>query len=391
YILAHSEHHLVHDGWSFNTFLHELLVLYRAFMHNQPSPLPDLPVQFVDFVHWQRQLAASDMAREQLAYWTERLAGSPSLLQLPTDHPRGNIQTFRGEALRIELPPELCEQLRACCRREGCTLYMAMLAGFFTLLYRYTEQEDICLGTGIANRRSRDAEQLIGMIINTLVLRTDLSGNPTFRDLLARVREETLGAYEHQDIPFEKVVEVLRPERNLSYNPFFQVIFGFHDSPLDSLELPDLELTLEEGLSNGSAKFDLNLIVIPRSEQAMDARQRMRDTGITMVWEYNTDLFEHATIERMIAAYQMLLENLCSDAAQRIADVPLLTARERERQLIEWNATALVSADNGYLYQLIEARAHLAPEAIAIEYRGERISYRGLNERANHWRITCAA
>ena len=211
YILAHSEHHLVHDGWSFNTFLHELLTLYRAFLEQQPSPLPELPVQFVDFVYWQREWAASEMARRQLAYWTGLLAGSPPLLQLPTDRPRRSVQTFRGSAFRIELPEALCNQLRASCRREGATLYMVMLAGFLTLLYRYSGQEDICLGTGIANRRSREAEQLIGMIINTLALRADLSGNPTFRDLLARVREITLGAYEHQDLPFERVVEALQP------------------------------------------------------------------------------------------------------------------------------------------------------------------------------------
>lgn len=383
YLLTHIEHHLVHDGWSFNTFLHELLLLYRAFSEHQISPLPELPVQFVDFVYWQRQWVESERGREQLAYWTAQLAGSPPLLELPIDHPRPHIQTFRGNVFRVALPPRLCEALRACCRREGFTLYMVMLAAFLALLSRYTGQEDICLGTGIANRRSREAELLIGMLINTVVLRADLSGNPTFRDLLARVRTLTLEAYEHQDLPFEKVVAALRPERDLSYNPFFQVIFGFHDSPLDALELPGMELNLTEALSNGSAKFDLNLIVIPRAEQMVAASPQEKNADIILLWEYNSDLFEAATMQRMLAAYQMLLEGVCTNVRQRIADVALLTPEELRQQLVTWNETGLALPVTASLQQMIESWAWQAPATNALEYRGEQISYQTLNQRAN--------
>lgn len=383
YILTHVEHHLVHDGWSFNTFLHELLTLYQAFVTHQPSPLPDLPVQFVDFVYWQRHWAESEMAHKQLSYWKERLANSPPLLELPADHPRPSMQSSHGNVLRIALPPQLCVRLRACCREEGCTLYMLMLAMFLTLLYRYSGQEDICLGTGVANRRSREAELLIGMIINTVVLRVDLSGRPTFRELLARVREVTLGMYEHQDLPFETVVKALQPERNLSYNPFFQVIFGFHDSPLDTLELPGLEVSLTEGLGNGSAKFDMNVIIIPHAEQAIGSRQPLKDTGITILWEYNSDLFEETTIQRMITAYQLLLKSVCDDATQRITETALLPADALREQLIAWNETVHAFSNEESVVRRIEVWAQQTPHASAATFRGERLDYGELNRRAN--------
>ena len=394
HVLLQIEQHLVHDGWSFNVLLQELLELYKAFCAGKPSPLPDLPIQFADFAYWQRQWMRGKVAETQLAYWKKKLTGSPPILALPFDRPRPAAQSFRGAAPRMELPSSLCESLRALSRQEGVTLFMTMLAAFLTLLYRYSGQEDICVGSGIANRRWRETEGLIGMIINTLVLRTDLSGNPTFRELLYRVREVTLEGYVHQDMPFDKLVEALQPERDLSHNPLFQVAFSFHDAPLPKLNLPGLAINLHEGLDNGSAKFDLNVVLIPRSERcselhsgadcASDERNGEEDTDrMTLVWEYNTDLFDASTIARMLGHFRTLLEGVVTNPEQHLADLPIMTQAQRQQALMEWNDTKMTYPQDKCIHELFEAQVEKTPNAIAMMFEDEQLTYRELNERAN--------
>ncbi len=278
---------------------------------------------------WNFIKVKSQEAEAQLAYWQQQLSGSPPLLELPSDRPRPTEQTYNGAQVRVELPISLCESLRVLSRQEGITLFMTTLATFLVMLRRYTGQDDLCLGTAVANRRMRETEKLIGMIVNNLVLRTDLSGNPTFRELLGRVRQVSLEAFANEDLPFDKVVEVLKPIRNLSYNPLFQVMFSFHDSPRPDLTLPELNIKTNVALSNQSTKFDLDVVLIP---------QHGREKGISVIWEYNTDLFDAATIQQMAEQYQNLLEAIVVNPEQQVSELPLLT-QTQQQLLVEWNQT----------------------------------------------------
>jgi surfactin family lipopeptide synthetase A len=383
YILLQVEHHLVHDGWSFTIFLRELLEIYKAFAGGKPSPLPELAIQFADFACWQRQWLQGSVVERQLEYWKRQLAGCPPILALPTDCPRPAVQTFCGAAPRAELPLRLVESLRILSRREGVTLFMTLLAGFVALLHRYTGQNDICVGSGIANRRWCDTEGLIGMIINNVVLRTDASGNPPFRDLLRQVREVTLAAAAHQDLPFDHVVQALAPERDPSFNPLFQTMFSFHDAPKPDLVLPGLRISLTEALSNESAKFDLNVIVIPRLDRRFGRTAEAEDDGLTVIWEYNTDLFDSATMTRMMRHYQTTLEGIIVDPAQRLSDLPLLTESERRQQLVEWNNTRTEYPTHKCIHELFEAQVEKIPGAVAVVFEDRRLTYRELNNRAN--------
>ena len=383
HLLLHVEHHLVHDGWSFNVFLREVQELYRAFTAGKPSQLPELPIQFSDFAHWQRAWMQGEVAQAQLDYWRKKLGGCPPVLELPIDKARPPAQRYRGGQRRIDLSGHLCESLRTLSRQEGVTLFMTLLATFQVLLHRYTGQEDFCIGTGIANRRWPETEGLIGMIVNTVALRADLSGNPAFRELLERVRVTTLEAYAHQDLPFERIVEMLRPERSLSYSPLFQVMFSFHDAPMPDLELPGLTVDLVEGVNNGSAKFDLNVAIIPRAEQRLGTGSQGDARGITVVWEYSTDLFEEATITRMLGHYQRLLEGIVQDPGQWISRLPLLTEAERHQLLIEWNGTTTDYPRSECIHELFEAQTEKTPDATAVQLENDRLSYGELNRRAN--------
>ena len=380
HLLVHVEHHLVHDGWSFNVFLCELVELYRCFVVGKPSPLPELPIQFADFAHWQRQWMQGQEAEIQLAYWKTKLANSSPLLELPYDRPRPAEQTYRGATHRIELPTSLCKSLQALSRQEGTTLFMTMLTAFVTMLHRYTQQEDINVGSSIANRRLRETEGLIGMIVNTFVLRNDISGNPKFCELLNRVRQVTLEAYAHQDLPFGKVVEALQPTRNLSHNPLYQVMFSFHDAPLPDLEISGLNVSLQEALSNGSAKLDLDLVVIPRSQRSSFGKKA---EGMTLVWEYNTDLFDATTIQRIIRHYQTLLESIVANPEQRISEMPLLTVSERHQLLGEWNDTQTQYPQDQCIHQLFEAQVEQTPNSVALMFEDQQLTYWELNCRAN--------
>ncbi|HIP96962.1 MAG TPA: non-ribosomal peptide synthetase, partial [Anaerolineae bacterium] len=253
-------HHIISDGWSMEVFIRELAALYEAFSQGRPSPLPELPVQYADFACWQREWLQGEVLDRQLAYWKEQLGNRPLMLDLPTDRPRPAVQSWRGATERFALPTELSKKLRTLSREEGATLFMTLLAAFQTLLYRYTGQEDVSVGTAIANRNRAEIEGLIGFFVNTLVMRTNLSGEPSFREVLKRVREVALGAYTHQDLPFEMLVEALQPERDLSHAPLFQAAFALQNTPMETLELPGLTLSPLD-VDSGTAKFDLTLVM----------------------------------------------------------------------------------------------------------------------------------
>ncbi|OYE00596.1 non-ribosomal peptide synthetase [Nostoc sp. 'Peltigera membranacea cyanobiont' 232] len=382
HLLIHIEHHMAHDGWSFNVFLGELLELYQAFSLGNSSVLPQPLLQFADFAHWQREWVKSQSAQAQLAYWQQKLSGSSPLLELPYNRPRPTEQTYNGDQIRVELPINLCESLRVLSRQEDVTLFMTMLGAFLVVLHRYTGQDDLSVGTAVANRRMQEVEKLIGMIVNNLVLRTDLSGNPTFRELLDRVRQVTLEAYANEDLPFDKVVEVLKPIRNLSHNPLFQVMFSFHDSPMPDLSLPGLDISLHEPISNKSSKFDLDFLVIPRSEQRVQNGSKTGAKGITLVLEYNSDLFDAATIQEMLEQYQTLLESIVINPKQRVSELPLLT-QNQQQLLVEWNQTHREYAAKECIHDLFAAQVELTPNAVAIQQEGQKLTYRELSDRVN--------
>jgi amino acid adenylation domain-containing protein/non-ribosomal peptide synthase protein (TIGR01720 family) len=366
-------HHSVSDGWSTAVLVKELAALYEARAAGNPSPLPELPIQYADFAYWQRQWLRGEVLDEQLAYWKQQLDGCAAALDLPTDRPRPAIQTSRGAHHPFALSGALTRALKDLSRREGATLFMTLLAAYQTLLYRYTGQADLNVGTPIANRTRAELENLIGCFVNTLVLRGRLdgvSGEPSFRELLKRTRETTLGAYAHQAVPFEKIVDAVQPERDLSRTPLFQVMFVLQNVPLPPIELPGLTLTHlqpESGVSN----FDMTLVL----EETAD--------GLSGAIEYSTDLFEAATIERFADHFEVLLNSIVADPDQSIATLPLFSAAERQRLLIDWNDTAAAYAHDHCVHQLIEMQAEQTPRALAVVAGDRTVTYRELNRRAN--------
>ncbi|KEO82533.1 non-ribosomal peptide synthetase [Tumebacillus flagellatus] len=381
YAMLHVEQHMVHDGWSSNVFLREVVELYRAFAAGRPMPLTEMPIQYADYAHWQRQWAQGPEAAAQLQFWKQQLAGCPEMLNLPTDRPRPAVPSHRGSALRIEFPAAFTEELHEFARREGVTLFVAMLSVFNTLMYRYTGQEDLLIGSGVANRRRRDVEGVIGMIVNNIVLRTQLNGDMTFRELMIRVREMTIESFSHEDTPFDRVVEAVNPVRDLSRNPLVQVLFSFHDTPLPDLSLPGVQMELKEALSNGSAKFDLSVIGLPHPVPRRGADGEA--IGFTQIWEYSTDLFDEATVQRMFGHYKTLLLAAMQTPDQPLSSLPLLTDEMREQLVAGWNDTRTDYPRHARVQELIEALAQQAPERIAVLAGDQTLSYRELNERAN--------
>jgi amino acid adenylation domain-containing protein len=363
-------HHIVTDGWSVGVLVRELAALYEAFAAGRPSPLPELPVQYGDFAVWQRTWLTGAVLEAQLDHWRQRLAGAPAVLDLPTDRPRPPVQTFRGAVEPLTLPAGLARALERAGRAQGATLFMTLLAGFQTLLGRVSGQDDLLVGSPVANRNRAETEDLIGFFVNTLVLRTDLAGDPSFAELLGRVRAGSLAAYAHQDVPFERLVEALAPERDLSRSPLFQVVFGLHNAPMPSMELaPGIELTLEEP-HTGTSKFDLSLML----EESRD--------GLAGTIEYSTDLFDAATVRRLARSFQVLLEAAAADPAARLSDLPLLAADERRQVLGEWNDTAVDFPRGLPVHRLVEAWAAETPGAVAVA--GETtLTYSELNGCAN--------
>jgi amino acid adenylation domain-containing protein len=370
HLLVITWHHIIVDGWSLGVFTRELRILYEAFSHGLMPVLPPLPLQYADFAVWQRQWVQGEAIARQVAYWKKQLAGAPALLQLPTDHPRPAQQTYRGAHYTFLLSSSLTAALQHLGRQEGTTLYITLLAAFQVLLSRYTGEEDLVVGSPIAGRVRPELEELIGFFINTLVMRTDVSHNPTFRALLCRVRDTALDAYAHQDIPFEQLVEELRLPRALGYAPLVQVLFALQNVPRFSLELPGI--TSERvAVRTDAAKFDLSLLVWEDGE------------GLRGELEYNTDLFEAPTITRLASHYQTLLESIVANPDRPIASLPLLTFGERHQLLVSWNDTAQAYGHTQCIHQLFERQVERIPNAIAVIHEDQHLTYRELNGRAN--------
>jgi amino acid adenylation domain-containing protein len=369
HVLLLNLHHIVCDGWSIGVLLRELGTLYTAFANNQPSPLPELSIQYADFADWQREWLQGEVLETQLAYWKQQLDNLP-LLNLPTDQPRPATPTYQGATQFLELPKNLSSGTRGTFAAPRSDSVHNSLSGIPNLLYRYTQQEDIVVGTAIANRNRQEIEGLIGFFVNSLVLRTDLSGNPTFLELLDRVREVALGAYAHQDLPFEKLVEELHPERNLSHHPLFQVVFSLQNTPIKALELPGLTLSRLD-FDNPSAKFDLEFHLWESAE------------GLRGQVTYSTDLFDDARITRMLGHFQTLLESIVAKPQQRLCDLQLLTESERHQLLVKWNDTQANYHKDLCIHQLFEAQVEQTPDALALVFEDEQLTYRELNNRSN--------
>jgi amino acid adenylation domain-containing protein len=369
HIVLFTTHHIVSDGWSTGILVQEIATLYEAFASGNSSPLPELPIQYADFAVWQRQWLTADVLEGQLNYWQKQLSNSLPL-NLPTDRPRPIIPTYQGNTQTFVLSESLTKALKTLSQQEGVTLFMTLLAAFKVLLYRYSHQDDLVVGTPIANRNRAEIERLIGFFVNTLVLRTNLSGNPSFRELLQRVREGTLEAYTHQDLPFEQLVETLQIERHLNRNPLFDVMFALQNAPEEKLELPGLTLSsLSE--ESQTAIFDLTLS-INETEQGLEGSM-----------EYSTDLFDTATIERMLGHFQVILEAIAAAPEQRLSDLPLLTPTEQQQLLIEWNHTQTDYPKNLCIHHLFEAQVEKTPDAVAVVFEDQQLTYRELNNRAN--------
>ncbi|MDY6802245.1 MAG: condensation domain-containing protein [Cyanobacteriota bacterium] len=316
HVLLSTIHHIVFDGWSTVIFIKELSSLYEAFVRDLPSPLPELPIQYADFAVWQREWLKDEVLKPQIDYWKEKLASTPALLALPTDRPRPLVDSMAGDSETFKLDSQITAKLKELSKNSGTTLYMVVLAAFSTLLYRYSSQADIAIGSPIGSRYPKETEPLIGLFINTLVLRTDLSGNPSFLELLKRVRRVTLEAYENQHVPFEKLVEELKIERTLSRNPLFQVWYTLQDTAVEGLELSGLEVRSLE-FENPTAIFDLELILeyIP--------------SGLKGRLRYKTDLFDRASAVQMVRHFQTLLESIVADPGMELNNLQLLTDAER--------------------------------------------------------------
>ncbi|HEX8150236.1 MAG TPA: amino acid adenylation domain-containing protein [Pyrinomonadaceae bacterium] len=362
-------HHIVSDGWSISVMTREVAALYEAFAAGRPSPLPELPVQYADFAAWQRRWLRGEALERQLDYWRGQLAGAEPL-ELPADRPRPAVRSQRGAHNGFMLERELADSLRRLSRGEGVTLFMTLMAGFKALLHRYTGQHDISVGTPVAGRNRPEVEGLIGLFVNMLVLRTDLSDDPTVRELLGREREVALGAYAHQDVPFERLVEELQPQRNLSQTPLFQVVLAMQNAPRGAFELAGVRMT-EEPVESGTAKFDLVLTLEETAE------------GLAASFEYSTDLFDAATVRRMAGHYAQILRGMAHDAGQRVSRLTPLTEPERRGLLAAWARTGEEFAAGECLHETFERRAAETPAAEAVGYGDVRLSYAELNERAN--------
>ncbi|HEX9935824.1 MAG TPA: amino acid adenylation domain-containing protein, partial [Longimicrobium sp.] len=374
HVLLLSMHHIVSDGWSMGVFFRELSALYAAYREGRESPLPELGVQYADYAAWQREHLRGDVLARQLSYWRERLAGAPELVELPTDRPRPAVQTFRGASERIELPGELLERLRALGRSEGATLFVVVLSVFQLLLSKYSGSDDVVVGSPIAGRTRKEVAGLIGFFVNTLVLRTDLWGDPSFRELLRRVREVTLGAYEHQELPFEKLVAELQPERSLGHSPLFQVAF-----------------TLDDAQDTGGGLAGLSAQGVAREEEATELDLLLGLTagpdGLRGALIYSTDVWEATTVRRLVGHFTHLVEQAAACPDARLSRVTLLTRAERRQVVEEWSRAPaehpVVPPAGACIHELFAARAERTPEALAVVCGEDALTCRELDARAN--------
>ena len=352
-------HHIVSDNWSTGLFVKEFMSAYTAFAAGREPELPELVVQYADYAAWQRKWLRGKTLEKQLSYWKEKLAGIPPVIDLPLDKPRPGFQTYNGSFELFEIPADLAAQLRELSRRQDVTLFMTLLAAFFALLHRYSGQDDICVGSPIANRNRKETENLIGFFVNTLVLRANLSGNPKFTELLQQVKETTLGAYAHQDLPFEMLVEELHPERDMSHSPLFQVMFVMNNAPVSRLELPGLEISVLD-VDNGTAKFDLILNVTELGEGPLQCKL-----------EYNTDLFVRDTVRRLLSHYLTVLGQVAAEPERRVGEIELLTPEERQRVLGDWSRSDADVTAPGTVVDLFREQAQRSPDHVALRLDGE--------------------
>jgi amino acid adenylation domain-containing protein len=373
HILLITTHHIVTDGWSMGIFHREVMKLYEAFAAGQPAHLPDLPIQYADYAVWHRKWFAGSVYDSQLAYWKNQYATLPPILELPSDHPRSSLQAYRaysGATQTLHLSKELTRKVNNFCREEEATPFMTLLAAFQVLLHRYTGEEDIAVGSPIAGRCMAETEPLIGLFINVLALRVNLSGNPTFRELLGRVKDTALGGYANQDLPFETLVRELQPDRTLAHNPIFQVMFVLQNEPIPPLEFGGLKIGHVQ-VDNVTTNFDLTLDIVERDDRYL------------IKFECNADLFEPETITRMMGHLEMLIAGIVDNPAQRISELPMLTPDERRQLLVEWVNTKADYPSNSTIQQLFEEQVRIAGDSVAVVSDGTQLSYRDLNALAN--------
>src|SRR5215213_889540 len=369
HILLLNLHHIVTDGWSMGVLYRELGALYRAFVADEEPRLPELRIQYADFAVWQRKWLQGEVLEGHLNYWREQLAGASPTINLPIDHPRPAVEGFRGATRPVRLPATLLQGLKELSQQEGVTLFMTLLGAWAALLSRYSGEQDVIVGSPIANRTRAELEGLIGFFVNSLVLRTSFKGNPSFKELLAQVRETTLGAYAHQDLPFEKLVEMLQPERELSHNPLFQVSFALQNAPQEAVAVGGLQMSVVE-TARTTARFDLEFHLWEREQ------------GLNGFIIYSTELFEAETIERLLKHYERLLTAVVAQPEQRVSEVKLLSEAEAQQLLVEWNDTQRIYEQQS-VAELFAAQVERTPEQAAVIFGEQRLSYRELNERAN--------
>ncbi|MBP5971508.1 amino acid adenylation domain-containing protein [Brasilonema sp. CT11] len=369
-------HHIVYDGWSMGVLMRELSTIYSALCNNLYPELPELPIQYADFAIWQRQWLQAEVLQTQLDYWKQLLKNAPTLLELPTDRLRPAIQSYRGAIQNFKFSIELSQAIANFSRQQGATLFMMLFTAYVTLLSRYTGSDDLVVGTPIACRDRTELEGLIGFFVNTLVIRTDLSGNPSFKELLSRVRQRTVEALAHADLPFEELVKALQPQRDLSHTPLFQVMFVLENAPMSNVELTGLSVTplIPESTT---AKFDLSLSMHNTAD------------GLVGIWEYNTDLFDAGTIERMSGHFVTLLEGIVANPEERISQLPLLTQVEQYQLLVEWNSTQAEYPADLCIHEIFEQQVERSPDAVAVMFEDVQtrafvsVTYHQLNTRAN--------
>jgi amino acid adenylation domain-containing protein len=371
HVLLVTMHHIVSDGWSMGVMLNELSTLYGAYLDGKDDPLPELAVQYVDYAVWQRQWIEGEVLREQGDYWKKALASAPALLEVPTDRPRPEQQNYAGDFLILEFDEQLAAGLKELSRRRGTTLYMTLLAGWAVLMARLSGQQDVVIGTPVANRGRAEIENLIGFFVNTQALRVNVAGSPRVSELLERVREQAVAAQQHQDIPFEQVVELVRPHRSLAHTPLFQVMFAWQNAPMGEHELASLQASPLEWAPYRVAKFDLMLSL-----------QEVGDKIVGGI-EYSTALFDKGTVERYLEYFRRLLKEMATDDAQAVDRLPILGEREQRQVLYDWNNTEAELGSDKCVHELFEEQVRKTPEAVAVVYQGTAVTYRELNRRAN--------
>ncbi|NRS16242.1 amino acid adenylation domain-containing protein [Brevibacillus sp. HB1.4B] len=374
-ILLLNVHHIIIDGWSVGVFFREMVLLYQAYLADKPSPLPELPIQYADFSSWQREWLQGEVLEKQLSYWRETLGKESSALELPVDRTRPPIQTFQGGSLKLQIPSSLSHAMKALSEQENATLYMVLITALKILLHRYSGQNDIRVGVPVANRNRVEMENLVGFFVNTLVLKTDVSGNQSFRELLSRVRETANSAYRHQDVPFERLVDELQPERNMSQNPLFEVCFVLQNFPMpkkSDMSALGFSLVKFEEFRNNTSKFDLWIQVVEKGD--------ILDLDV----EFNSDIFNESTISRLLESFTIVLAGIVANPNQPISDLPILTTAEEQKLLVEWNDTkTYYPQQDRCLHEMIEAQAAKTPDAPAVIFEEKQLTYRELDQRAN--------